>query len=435
LKESAIFRSAVIAAIVASLLVLLGTTAEAKWYRCRHLVLPGESISEIAQRYRITSKRLRKINKIKKGYIQAGKKLGIVSRFPCRTRAKVRYKVKRGDNLTRIARKYKLSLRLLKRLNRGAKKILRPGQKIWVVVEGPRPGAGIKGLYQLSSGPGYKVRKASHSWGTLLAVTQIISVLTEHHKKYPRSHPLRVDDLSKEGGGHFPPHLSHRTGRDVDIRFPMKKYRDGYIRLSPRTLDVRRTWDLLHSFIKTGKVVYLFVDYRLQRPLYKRAQDKKVPPELLKQYFQYPRKKKSMYGIIRYEPGHATHVHVRFVRDGSDKKLAKKSARKPKQKPDKKKKPGAAPKQGQQPAPASQPRPVKQEGESIVKPAPASNEEMVLDRIPLLDKKQVPQKKPKPESMRAADEEPGLRVKRESEPKLKRRPHKEDKPATLRMRP
>lgn len=414
MKESAIFRSAVSAAIIGLLFLLMGTPAQAKWYRCRHLVLPGESISEIAKRYRITSKRLRKINKIKKGYIQAGKKLGIVSRFPCRTRAKVRYKVKRGDNLTKIAKKYKLSLRLLKRLNRGAKKILRPGQKIWVVVEGPKPGGGIKGLYQLSSGPGYKVRRAIHSWGTLLAVTQLISVFTGHHRKYPRAHPLRVDDLSKEGGGHFPPHISHRTGRDVDIRFPMKKYRDGYIRLSPRTLDVRRTWDLLHAFIKTGKVVYLFVDYRLQRVLYKRAQEKKIPPELLKKYFQYPRKKKTMYGIIRHEPGHATHVHVRFVRDGSDKKLAKGADKKakPKPKPDKEKL-GAGPKRARRPAPASQPMKVKQEGEPATKDKPAPGEEPVLDKIPLLDKKQP--KRPAP-----GEEDPGLQKEPGEEPGSKK---------------
>ena len=31
--------------------------------------------------------------------------------------------------------------------------------------------------------------------------------------------------------------------------------------------------------------------------------------------FQHPRSPRSMVGVIRHEPGHATHMHVRFVKE------------------------------------------------------------------------------------------------------------------------
>lgn len=299
--------------ILATMLALaIPTPAQARWYRCRHEVLPGESLSAIAKRYHVSIKRLRAINKIKRDWIRAGKKIGIVSRFPCRTRTKIKYKVRRKDTLSRIARKYKLPARLLRRLNPRARKGLKVGQYIWVVVEGPRPKDGVKGMYQLHTGAGYVVRNSGRAWGTFLAVTRLVEVLSAHQLKYPKGAPIRVDDLSRKGGGYLRPHLSHRTGRDVDIRYPLTIKTSGYIRANARTLDVPRAWALIHAFLKTKDVVYVFVEYKLQKVLYQRAQQLKVPKDKLKKWFQYPRSKRSMTGIIRHEPGHDTHLHVRF---------------------------------------------------------------------------------------------------------------------------
>jgi LysM repeat protein len=228
-------------------------------------------------------------------------------------RTRVRYRVRRGDSLGRIAKKHHLKLRQLKALNPGVKRRLKAGQLLWVVVEGPSPDGSVDGLYQLSSAPGFRVRYAKRAWGTYLTVTRLIEVLSKHHRKYPRKPPLRVDDISKKGGGRLPPHKSHRSGRDVDIRFPLKIKNDKYVKAQPSTLDVKRTWDLIQSFIETNDVVYVFVDYKLQKVLYAYAREKRrLKKKLLKEWFQYPRPKRAMKGIIRHEPGHDTHLHVRF---------------------------------------------------------------------------------------------------------------------------
>lgn len=291
------------------------SSQKSDYYRCRHEVLPGETLGEIARRYRVTTKRLKSINRLKSSSLREGRKLGIVTRYPCRVRRKVKHTVRKGDSLSKVARKYKMELSLLRRLNRKARKGLRPGERLTVVVEGPAPGSKIAGMHRLISGPGYKVRNPKRSWGTFLSINTMIDVFTAHHRLYPDGHAIRVDDVSRKGGGHLKPHKSHRTGRDVDIRYPLKVATDKYVKANARNIDLKRAWDLVHGFMETGDVVFLFVDYKLQKLFYEQAQKEKVPAATLKEWFQYPKGKKTLRGIIRHEPGHATHLHVRFRRE------------------------------------------------------------------------------------------------------------------------
>ncbi len=299
------------------MIVLQAAPAQAKWYRCKHEVLPGESLNIIAKRYHVTVKRIMGANRLKSRWIRPGQKLRISSRHPCRTRSRVRYRVRRGDSFRKISKRFKVSLRMLRRLNPRAKRYLRHGTQIWILKEG-RPDGGILGMHQLRSGAGYIVRNQRVAWGTYLTVTQLVDIFAAHFDKYPKAQSLRVDDLSRQGGGRLPPHASHRTGRDVDVRYPLTFKTRAYVKANAKTLDVPRTWDLMHAFIQTGDLVYIFVDYRLQKLLYEHAVKLKVPEDKLKKFFQYPRARRTALGIIRHEPGHATHMHIRFRRSTPD---------------------------------------------------------------------------------------------------------------------
>jgi len=194
------------------------------------------------------------------------------------------------------------------------------GQRLVVVMEGPQPGKKIAGMYRLITAPGYKVRNAKRAWGTFLTINGMIDVLSELHQKYPNAAPIRVDDLSRKGGGYLKPHKSHRTGRDIDIRYPLKKATDKYVKATAANIDLPRAWDMMHGFLKTGDMIYLFVDYKLQKLFYEQAKKQKIPAATLKKWFQYPRGKNVLKGIMRHEPGHATHVHVRFRKMKKDEK-------------------------------------------------------------------------------------------------------------------
>jgi LysM repeat protein len=307
-------------ACAAFLVLVFGFVSPALGYVYTHEVLPGDSLARIANRYHITVKQLRRQNRSlrRRKVLRAGQKLRIETKVPCKQLHKVLYRVRPGDSPSRIARKFKMKRWLLSRLNPRLRKQprLRIGQKIWVVKEGRLP-RGVGGMYRLSGeGPGYRVVSRSRSWGTFLTVTRLMEVFAEHARRYPEAAPLLVGDISRKGGGFLRPHRSHRRGRDVDIRFPLNIRTRHYVAASPKTLDVKRTWDLIERFIKTGDVVYIFVDRKLQRVLYEYVKSqRRFSKKQLREYFQYPRGRGSMQGIIRHEPGHSTHMHVRFGRE------------------------------------------------------------------------------------------------------------------------
>ena len=153
------------------------------------------------------------------------------------------------------------------------------------------------------------------AWGQPLAVWRINDVLCSYVSHFPDAAPVLVQDLSKRGGGKLEPHVSHRRGWDVDIGVVRKgRSFDRFVAASPRTMDVEKTWWLIHTFIKTGDVQYIFLNKRLIRPIYRLARKQGISKERMLELFHYPRRSRWGLGIIRAEPGHKAHFHVRFLR-------------------------------------------------------------------------------------------------------------------------
>ncbi len=166
---------------------------------------------------------------------------------------------------------------------------------------------------QLKDGPGYRVRDARLAWGTKVTTSRVQEVMFSYSLRFPEAAPVDIGHLSKRYGGVLKPHKSHRTGRDVDIKIITKRDSDYSVEATPRTIDVERNWYLIKNFIDTGDVVHIFLDLRLQRRIYKYALKEGVPKEELKRIFQYPAR--SAKAIVRHEPGHKNHFHIRFIRD------------------------------------------------------------------------------------------------------------------------
>ncbi|MCA9661134.1 MAG: penicillin-insensitive murein endopeptidase, partial [Myxococcales bacterium] len=134
----------------------------------------------------------------------------------------------------------------------------------------------LRGGVQLSHGGNYVVKNADHAWGEAASVMAIQRAVTLYARNAPGGPKVHVGDLSRRGGGHFPPHLSHRSGRDVDVGYVLTgddadvvRFRDA----GKHNLDVARTWTLLQSFVATGYVRIIFVDTSIQRLLYNHARE------------------------------------------------------------------------------------------------------------------------------------------------------------------
>ena len=54
-------------------------------------------------------------------------------------------------------------------------------------------------------------------WGTPEMIRHLILVAREWKKRHPEGPVLRIGDISKPNGGHFPPHKTHQDGLAVDI--------------------------------------------------------------------------------------------------------------------------------------------------------------------------------------------------------------------------
>jgi hypothetical protein len=67
----------------------------------------------------------------------------------------------------------------------------------------------------------------------------------------------------------------------------------------------------VHSFLETGQVVYVFLDYDRQQYLYDAARRAGVDARVLDTWFQWPTP--GAFGPIRHEDGHRAHVHVRLA--------------------------------------------------------------------------------------------------------------------------
>ncbi len=168
---------------------------------------------------------------------------------------------------------------------------------------------------QLPEGVHYVVKRPEQAYGTPRTIRAIQDSIRVYRQLVSGGPKIHVGDISKRGGGHFPPHLSHRHGRDVDVGYVLTGEEADEIRFrqaGAHNLDVARSWALLRGFLEAGAAHYVFLDYGLQRLLYEHAVLQGVAPDRLAEVFQYPRGRGAPYGIVRHWRGHSNHFHVRF---------------------------------------------------------------------------------------------------------------------------
>lgn len=300
----------------------------------KHEVVPGEWLSEIASRYGVRRKDIYALNpkvKANPNVLHTGDTILVCPDIAPRERVKINHTVQSGETFGSIALKYGLSRKQLELFQRGRVKDinkLREGQKLTVWRDGSilsgygayqeKKGAKLSTGMQMPPGKNYVVKHPSLSWGRPKTIQGIQSAISKYKSRVKGGPKVHVGDISKKGGGKFPPHKSHRTGRDVDMGYVLKGDLADEVRFrnaTNKTMDVDRTWKLVKAFVDTPGVRYIFMDYNVQKILYEHGKKYGVSQDTLDEMFQYPRGRRRHYGIIRHEPGHVNHFHVRFGKD------------------------------------------------------------------------------------------------------------------------
>ncbi|MBK8264923.1 MAG: penicillin-insensitive murein endopeptidase [Nannocystis sp.] len=296
-----------------------------------HEVVPGEDPSDIAGRYGVRSRDLFTWNRgleKRARTLRAGDTIRVCPEIAPRVRERLIHVVQKGENLGVIAQRYQLTPGELLTFQEGKiqrDQTLSIGQELVIYRDGPiAPGFGgeyednagvLKHGVQLTTGFGAFIKSSANAWGTPATIRTIQAAVATYRRRAPKGPDVHIGDISRKGGGKFPPHLSHQHGRDVDVGYVLKgelAEATRFLAANKKNLDIERTWALLKAFIDTDQVRHIFMDYELQRLVYEHAKAAGERQDTLDELFQYPRGRGRTYGLIRHWRGHVNHFHVRF---------------------------------------------------------------------------------------------------------------------------
>jgi len=325
---------------------------DGKWIH--HRVTSGERLSEISNHYLVSVDKIIRWNHLdsEHPWLRVGQKLKIYSNVEPLVRHKIKYVVKRGDSWSRIAKRYDVDQRRLRRYwNQDVPEPLQSGQTIIIWAEPKpqipkakkksepeqnleqkemdpfsptsvrldgqsigRPGRGrLRNGVQLPNKPQlYTRRNPAHSWGSSLTVENLQKAIADFRRDTGFDREIIICDMSRKRGGWLRPHNSHRSGRDVDIRLLLREgIPAGTLPEKISQVDWDATWTLIRALLRTQTVKYIFLVRDRQRELRKAAEAAGTSAELLEKIFQYPRRDRQ--SIIRHSRGHINHMHVRFI--------------------------------------------------------------------------------------------------------------------------
>jgi murein endopeptidase/LysM repeat protein len=334
----------------------------------KHEVIPGERLDDIATRYDVRPASLIRWNKLDpdKPRIYAGRTLAVYTKHIPPPQQKLIYTVKSGDTWAKIANAHRVDAdHLRSRWNPKVPRAFKAGQEliIWIdpmtdpdllapaaeltkasagTSSGTRAAAGVavagtqavaalplmaipKGAVSVGkpnkgklinsaalpeNKPLYTIRRPDECYGSSHALYNLQLAIAEWRQATGFAGSLLIGAISKKGGGRLRPHSSHQSGRDVDIRLPVKRSDGSSDNVDD--VDWDATWALILALVSTGEVEYIFLTTDRQKHLLKAAKRAGASKDLIERMLQYPETSGNKNGIVRNQKGHTAHIHVRF---------------------------------------------------------------------------------------------------------------------------
>lgn len=307
----------------------------------RHRVVPRETLTQIAIRYGVKLSNLRKWNELgPDAIIKPRDKLRVYAhRFPPK-RELMSHVVAEGDTWGSIGRAYGVAPTDMRAYNvRRTGRRLDLGEKVMLWVDPvvyerlqthtaePGPGADVyPGGYSIGSpnegqlvngaripeSDDYELRFPNSAWGTSHAVEQVVAAMRNFRARSGFEGTIRLGTMSRQRGGDVGGHKSHQSGRDIDIRLPVREGVPEGLRPKARTIDWEATWHLVNAFIDTGEVAVIFLEYKRQKHLFRKAEEMGIDADEIDRVLQWPIGRAASRGVVRHSPGHDAHIHVRF---------------------------------------------------------------------------------------------------------------------------
>jgi murein endopeptidase len=182
-------------------------------------------------------------------------------------------------------------------------------------VGAPNRGHLLAGI-PMPEGPHWRLREhRPRAFGSTTTIAALLEAMRAYGAADPDAPPLRIGEISRRAGGRIAPHVSHRSGRDVDIGYVMKvnpSENERFWRTADaKNVDAPRTWAFLQALIATGEVQQIFISAKLQ-PILAREAAKTLSREEVALIFSAMNPDPNVHTIVKHESGHRDHMHVRF---------------------------------------------------------------------------------------------------------------------------
>jgi len=316
----------------------------------RHKVVAREKLSQVAARYGVKRDDIVRWNKMRSRRVRlrSGRVIKVQTKRVPLPQFRVPYTVQEGDDWTSIAIANQIDARHLRNTNWGRK--LKPGTELDLWIDPSRvrrvgcnrrevpalkdlvaqhgltdaqldaaQGRGaptygrIKNAIQLPESDLYTRREQPRLlWASGHTIRQIFKAFAQLRYADGFDGRVIIGSISLRHGRRFPPHRSHQSGRDIDIRLPLLSGLPDTAYPNPEEVDWLATWALIKAFIDTGEVSMIFFDGKLQRRVYQAARWHGYTPEELADLIHWPSRSGKRTAIVRHSKGHTGHIHVRL---------------------------------------------------------------------------------------------------------------------------
>lgn len=155
------------------------------------------------------------------------------------------------------------------------------------------------------------INAGAKTWTTTETIAALEAGIGTVNELFPDTPPVRIGDVSDADGGRLKRHLSHQSGRDIDVGFYVRGgLADHFVVGTDKNLDLARNWALVRAWVVRTDVDVILLDTRVQRFLYKYALSIGENKDWLDHVFQFSRGYRD--AVVQHVRGHRNHYHVRF---------------------------------------------------------------------------------------------------------------------------
>ncbi len=323
---------------------LVPTLAEPRWLT--HRLRPRDTLERVAARYGVSVAELREWNGIKRDGtgIRNRRALKVLARRAAPPPQKIVYVVKAAENWDDVAAKLHVPRRALQARNRGRDTLVAGTRLIaWVdpldtpafdpeapdldaniVIPSDARSVGLpqkgrlEGGTRLPESPLWRIGQPARAFASSHTIAVITRAFTTLRNDMGYRGTITIGALSRPHGGRFRPHQSHQSGRDIDIRLPLRPgIGDDVRHPTVDDIDWYAAWAMVDAFIRTGEVEAVFLEIGRHERLYTAARVMGVPRAQLVDLVRWTNWSGPVKPLVLHSDGHDTHIHVR-IRCGRD---------------------------------------------------------------------------------------------------------------------